>query len=119
VKTFALGGDRRRLDAEGELPVATGGWLLLRAWNDGADPEVLDIYPYATTSPVYLDLPGRPPRDSAAAAYFVAWLNHTIADAEARTDYRNAQERDEILAYLRKARDRFRGMAAGEGERGR
>jgi len=31
VKTFALSGDRRRLDAEGELPVATGGWLLLRA----------------------------------------------------------------------------------------
>jgi hypothetical protein len=119
VKNFALSGDGRRLDAEGELPVATGGWLLLRAGNDGADPEVLDIYPYATTSPVYLDLPGGLPPDPAAAAYFAAWLDRTIADAAARTDYRNARERDEILAYLRKARDRFRGMAAGHGERGR
>ena len=58
VKAFALTGDRRTFDAEGELPIDAGGWLLLRAWNDGSDPQVLDIYPYATTSPVYLDLPG-------------------------------------------------------------
>jgi hypothetical protein len=116
VKTFALGGDRRRLDAEGELPVTTGGWLVLRAWNDGSDPEVLDIYPYATTSPVYLDLPGGLPGDPAAATYFAAWLDRTITDAAARTDYRNSREREAILAYLRKARDRFRGMAAGRGE---
>jgi len=119
VKSFALSGDRRRLDAEGELPVAASGWLVLRAWNDGADPEVLDIYPYATTSPVYLDLPGGLPPDPAAAAYFAAWLDRTIADAAARTDYRSAGERDEILAYLRKARDRFVSMAAGSAERGR
>jgi len=118
VKAFDLGGDRQRLDAEGELPVAAGGWMVLRAWNEGADPEVLDIYPYATTSPVYLDLPGGPPPDTAAAAYFAAWLDRTIADAAARTDYRTPRERDDILNYLRKARDRFRGMANGQGERG-
>ena len=65
VKAFALAGDRRTLDAEGELPVEAGGWLLLRAWNDGSDPQVLDLYPYATTSPVYSSSPAalrqRPP----------------------------------------------------------
>jgi len=76
---------------------------------------VLDIYPYATTSPVYLDLPGGPPPDAAAASYFAAWLDRTIADAEARIVTGTPRERDEILAYLRKARDRFRGMADGEG----
>ena len=35
VKAFALTGDRRKLDAEGDLPVDTAGWLVLRAWNDG------------------------------------------------------------------------------------
>ena len=119
VKTFALSGDRRKLDAEGELPVLASGWLLLRAWNDGADPEVLDFYPYATTSPVYFDLPGGLAPDPAAAAYFAAWLDRTIADAEARTDYRNAGEREAVLAYLRKARDHFRGVAAGHGGTGR
>jgi len=111
VKFFKLNGDRRRLDASGELDVHRAGWLLLRAWNAGADPHVLDIYPYATTSPVYLDLPGGMPADPEDAAYFVAWLDRTIADAQARTDYRNATERDSIIAYLRKARDHFASLA--------
>ena len=51
VKAFKLTGDRRRFDAEGELLVDVGGWVLLRAWNDGSNPGVLDLYPYATTSP--------------------------------------------------------------------
>jgi hypothetical protein len=111
VKSFKLNGDRRRLDASGDLAVDRAGWLLLRAWNDGADPQILDIYPYATTSPIYLNLPGGMPADPEDAAYFVAWLDRTIADAQARTDYRNAAERDSVIAYLRKARDHFASQA--------
>ena len=111
VKSFRLKGDRRSFDASGEVAASHDGWLLLRAWNDGADPEVLDIYPYATTSPVYLDLPGDMPTDPADAAYFVAWLNRTIADASARDDYRNAREKAAVLDYLTKARDHFAGLA--------
>ena len=58
IQSFRLSGDRRSFDAEGVVPIEAGGWLLLRAWNDGADPLVLDLYPYATTSPIYLELPG-------------------------------------------------------------
>ena len=58
-----------------EPVVTTSGWIVLRAWNDGADPHVLDIYPYATTSPVYLQLPGGLPPDPEDAAYFAAWLD--------------------------------------------
>ena len=35
------------------------GWILLRAWNEDADPLVFDLYPYATTSPIYVDVAGR------------------------------------------------------------
>jgi hypothetical protein len=111
VKAFALGGDRRNFDAEGELDVASDGWVVLRAWNERADPLVLDIYPYATTSPVYLDLPGGLPPDPADAAYFAAWLDRVIADASSRTDYRTARERDTVLNYLRQVRDQYRGRA--------
>jgi predicted phage-related endonuclease len=111
VKAFALTGDRRKLDAAGEVQVDAAGWLLLRAWNDGSDPEVLDLYPYATTSPVYVDLPGGLPPDPADAAYFAAWLERVIANAESRTDYRTAREREATIAYLRHARDRFQGRA--------
>ena len=111
VKAFALKGDRRSLDSEGELQVNSGGWLILRAWNDGADPQVLDLYPYATTSPIYVDLPSRPASATADAAYFVAWLDRVIASAESRADYRNARERDATLDYLRTARDRYAKLA--------
>ena len=111
VKSFPLKGDRRRLDASGALQVDSGGWLLLRAWNDGADPQVLDLYPYATTSPVYLKLPGGQPPAPQDAAYFAAWLERVIAEAESRTDYRNRQERQATTDYLRKARDTYLNMA--------
>ena len=112
VKAFTLIGDHRSLDAQGDLPFDKAGWVLLRAWNKGAHPEVLDLYPYATTSPVYVDLPGGLAPDPADAAYFVAWLDRVIGDAEKRDDYRSARERQAILDYLHKARDRIRGLAA-------
>lgn len=111
VKTFALTGDRRRFDAEGDLPIGKAGWLLLRAWTEHSDPEVLDIYPYATTSPVYLELPGGLPADPVDARYFMAWLDRVSADAAARSDYRDAGERELVLGYLRTARDHFQRLA--------
>jgi hypothetical protein len=111
VKAFSLTGARRNFDAEGDVPIATSGWLLLRAWNDGSDPEVLDIYPYATTSPIYVELPGGIPADPAGAAYFVTWLDRVIGDAAARTDYRNDRERQMTLDYLRKARAHYASLA--------
>ena len=68
-----------------------GGWLLLRAWNDGADPQVLDLYPYATTNPVWLELPGGAPPAREDAAYFVAWIERVIEAADARDDYNDAE----------------------------
>lgn len=111
VKAFALTGDRRSFDASGEIPVSTSGWVVLRAWNDGSDPQVLDIYPYATTSPVYVELPGGLPRSPQDAAYFVAWLDRVIAHAAARRDFRTEAERNATLDYLRRAREEFRKKA--------
>jgi hypothetical protein len=108
VKAFDLAGDRRSFDGEGDIAVPASGWILLRAWNDSADPLVLDIYPYATTSPVYLEMPGGPPPAREDAAYFAAWLTTTIAAASARDDYNTQRERDETLGYLRKALDYYR-----------
>ncbi len=107
VKAFKLRGDRRRLDAQGELKVSTAGWVVLRAWNDGSSPLVLDIYPYATTSPVYVDLPAGLPANPADAAYFAAWLDRVIADAERRPDFKDEAERKTTLDYLRSARRKF------------
>ncbi|HEV8695418.1 MAG TPA: CehA/McbA family metallohydrolase, partial [Lysobacter sp.] len=93
VKRFDLDQDRRHFDAEGDIEIAQGGWLLLRAWNDDADPLVLDLYPYATTNPVWLDSPSSAPRARENAAYFVAWLDRMIEAADARDEYNDAEEK--------------------------
>jgi hypothetical protein len=59
IRAFELKGERHDFDWSGNVPLTASGWLLLRAWNEHADPGVLDIYPYATTSPIYLESPRR------------------------------------------------------------
>jgi TolB protein len=107
IKTFRLAGDRRSLDASGEVPLPRGGWLLLRAWNNRADPLVFDLYPYATTGPIYIELPGGPESAREDAAFFVTWMDRVIAAAEANGDYNNEQERTATLGYFQAARDKF------------
>ena len=116
VKAFELEGDRRTLDAEGELTLGDG-WLLLRAWNDQADPGVLDLYPYATTNPVWIGRGRAPEQLRGDAAYFTAWLDRVIANATAREpDFNDAAEFDATLDYLRAARARYASLADGSEE---
>jgi hypothetical protein len=111
VRNFKLSGDRRSFDATAELAVDAGGWVLLRAWNDAADPLTLDLYPYATTSPIYVQMSGGAPSSPDDAEYFVAWLDRVIDDAAARDDYNTVAERSATIDYLREARERFRQLA--------
>jgi hypothetical protein len=110
VESFALDGDRRTLDATGELDF-DDGWLLLRAWNEGADPLLLDIYPYATTNPVWLGEPKPTASARRDATYFSDWLGRVIEAASARDDYNDAEERKVTLDYLHAARERYQALA--------
>jgi hypothetical protein len=113
LASFPLAGERRSIDVRGTVRLARGGWVLLRAWNDAADPLLLDLYPYATTSPVYLSLPAPPVQRRADAAFFVTWMERVIAAAAARDDYNDDAERRATLAYLERARDGYRVLAVG------
>jgi hypothetical protein len=110
VKAFELGGDRTSFDGDGTAMLPPGGWVLLRAWNDDAHPDILDLYPYATTNPVWTE--GEAVPDPADAAYFVAWLDRVIAAADARDDWNTAQEERETLDYLRAARATYAAKGA-------
>src|SRR5207253_9957622 len=98
---------RAQADVSGKVEIPASGWLVLRAWNDHADAKVQDIYPYASTSPVYLTIDGQAPRSPEDAAYFVSWLDRVIAGATARSDYNSAQEKQKTLQYLSAARTVF------------
>ncbi len=108
VATHTLAGARTELDASGSIDIGESGWLLLRGWNDEAHPLVLDLYPYASTSPVYVSVAGAPPRAPADAHYFVRWLDRVIEAAAARKDYNSDSERQATLDYLDAARAIFK-----------
>ena len=117
VKAFDLDGDRRSFDEAGEIEL-DGGWVLLRAWNDNADPLLLDLYPYATTNPVWIGERTFAQTAKGDAAYFADWLARVIQEAEARDDYNDARERQATLDYLRQAREAYLALPVGHDKKG-
>lgn len=98
IRTFDVTG--RNANVQGSVTVQNSGWLLLRAWNDNAEPLVFDLYPYATTSPVYLSVNNRRPRSTDDAEYFLAWIGR-IREAVGTYESFNADfERQAILKNL-------------------
>ena len=107
VHEVALTGDRTRADAEVRLEVGESGWLLLRARSDRAIEPVLDLYPYATTSPIYVTVGDRPARSRQDADYFIAWTDRLDAFAQSSTAWNTDDERTHVLALIARARQEF------------
>ena len=101
-------GDRlRSVDVEGTLPISQSGWCLLRAWSDKAEYPILDAYPYATTSPIYVSVPGSQPQTSGDATYFIGWIDRLTAAASSFKDWNSEAEKNAVLDTLSRARDKY------------
>jgi Tol biopolymer transport system component len=87
------------------------GWLVLRAWNSVPNDDVLDIYPFATTSPIYVSVEGRPRRSRGSAEYFLRWLDRIEQATRVHPDYRGEQEREAVLADVARARPFYEACA--------
>jgi hypothetical protein len=90
-----------------KIKVERSGWYTLRASAESSRAPVLDIYPFATTSPIYVTVGDRPVRNPADARYFTAWIDRLLTAAGAHTGWNSAEERDEVRARLQKARQAF------------
>ena len=78
---------------------------VLRAWADNAEYPVLDVYPYASTSPIYVSIAGAKFSSPEDAKFFVAWIDKLIAAANSHTGYNTTAEKEEVLAELNRARE--------------
>lgn len=108
VERFETGRDGRSADIDIGVDAPEGsGWFLLRAWNEGPTPLILDQYPYATTSPVYVSIGGQALRSPADGAYFLAWIDRVREAAAAHEDYNSESERASVLAHADAARTFF------------
>ena len=107
VREIPLTGDRRMATVAVRLPVERSGWFLLRARSDRAIYPVLDLYPYATTSPVYVTVGGRAVRSAEDADYFIAWIDRLARGVRADSSFNTEDERAHVLSQIDQARAEF------------
>jgi TolB protein len=115
VATVPLADGGKTADAMVPLPVDGSAWFTLRAWSGTAAEPVLDIYPFATTSPIYVTVAGRPIRNAADAKYFVAWIERVKSAAAAHAGWNDENEKAGVLARLEAAKAIFEKRAAEAG----
>jgi len=104
ARELKFGGNHDKADVEGTLPISKSGWCLLRAYSDHAKYPVLDLYPYATTGPIYISVAGAKPNAHDDAAYFIAWIDQLTAAAQTNQDWNTDAEKAIVLAQLWQAR---------------
>jgi TolB protein len=110
AREIALNKDPTGTHADGLIPLDASGWCLLRAFSDKAEYPILDLYPYATTSPVYINVAGSSVRNTGDATYFVKWIDRLIAAAQTNTLYNTDDEKRSVLSMLQKAREKYASM---------
>jgi TolB protein len=107
VREIELKGDRQSADATGSIPLDGSGWCVLRAFSDKAEYPILDLYPYATTSPVYVSVAGAALRSPADAAYFMAWVDRLIGAARGNANWNTEAEKQEVVRLLEEAKKKY------------
>jgi Periplasmic component of the Tol biopolymer transport system len=98
------------LDVSGTVPIAKSGWCVLRAYSDHAEEPIMDIYPYGTTSPIYVTVAGEKPRSPEDAKFFSKWIERVREDASIHPDYNTPAEREHVLKVLDDAARVYAGM---------
>jgi TolB protein len=107
VRELAMDSDRSASRVAGSIALEASGWCVLRTFSDKAEYPILDLYPYATTSPIYVSVAGAPVQNPADAVYFVAWVDRLISAAQSNTSWNTEAEKQSVLSMLQQAREKF------------
>ncbi|MGH9814689.1 MAG: CehA/McbA family metallohydrolase [Candidatus Acidiferrales bacterium] len=107
VHELELAANRMSVDAAGEIALGRSGWCVLRAYAETATHPILDLYPFASTSPVYVTVDGKPARSPQDAAFFVKWMDRVLEFTRSRKSWNTPEEQAAVIAYMEKARAIF------------
>jgi Tol biopolymer transport system component len=111
AQELKLDADRTSAHVDGLVPIEASGWCVLRAFSDKAEYPILDLYPYATTSPIYVNVVGAPLHSPTDAAYFVTWVDRLIAGVRSNTSWNTQAEKQSVLAMFEEARKKYEALA--------
>jgi hypothetical protein len=104
VGSVTLTGDRSSADATVMLAADRSGWYTLRAYAERPHHPILDLYPFGTTSPIYVAVGDGAVRSATDAAYFLAWMDRLLDAARGHEGWNGAEERSDVLGMLGEAR---------------
>jgi TolB protein len=107
MKEIPLTGDKTSIATSVRIPARESGWYLLRARGDQPVYPVLDVYPYATTSPIYVTVAGKPIRSRADAEYFIQWIDRLKQAVLASREWNTEREQSDVLGIIEQARAEF------------
>ena len=110
VGTVTMDDQGRIAQGSGSLAITHSGWVLLRAWSEADSNEVLDLYPYGTTSPVYVSVGDAPVRSEEDRRYMLTWIDLIERAATDSDQYNSAREREIVLGNIARARTVYEGM---------
>jgi TolB protein len=111
VAAIPLRGDRSTATDSVTIPVTASGWYVVRAYGDRATMPVLDLYPFGSTSPIYVRIGDDPVRSAEDAAFFLRWIGRVEAVARESTAWRTPEEQAVVLRTLAQARAVFAAQA--------
>lgn len=104
VHTADLADNQFEASQDIQIPVKQSGWILLRAINATPHALVQDLYTYASTNPIWIEVDGKPQHAPDDADYFIRWLDKIKQHVISRVDDFNAPwEMDFILTDIDEA----------------
>ena len=106
IQSIALPGNRKSADFSGVIDVQRSGWVLVRAYS-ASTPDLLDLYPYATTNAVFISLKNQPLKSKEDAAYFLQWIDQIEQAANKVDTFIDEAERQKVYEDIREARRIF------------
>jgi TolB protein len=104
IRDLKLSADHQAGSAEETISISRSGWCVLRAFSEKAEHPILDVYPYATTSPIYVTVAGSKLNAANDASFFIAWIDRLIAVSNASTDWNTDAEKAATLNVLNYAK---------------
>ncbi len=104
ARQFKINPGGQSADIHDTISISQSGWCVLRATSDKPDYPILDMYPYATTSPIYIEVAGSTPTRREEAAYFEAWIDRMSEALKSNHDWNNQAEKSGVLEKLAAAR---------------
>lgn len=97
-------------DLNGSIKVKGNGWILLRAWSEQGHPDLLDLYPYASTNPIYVQGSAvSNPNQKMAAEFFLKWVTR-IENKINELNFRSDKERDAVRNDVQQAKSFYQNL---------